>query len=317
MSTGCASAPPKAAPTTPAAGSESAAADAAACDHFADQLCEKLGPDTEPCVSMRNVREWLPAKACVVANGDMDGVLAHVAELRKACDTLTEKLCAELGADSGGCNDVKHDIPRVPAGHCAVLLSHYPELVVQIKEHQERDKPLDDATWHELLAGAPPAFGPDASKVTIVEFSDFQCPYCAQAADTVKQIHDKYGDKVHLVFRQFPLSFHEHARAAAHAALSAHAQGKFWQLHDLMFAHQGALDQKSLEGYAAQSGLDVAKFKKSMDDDGVDKQVEADIALGRKVHVEGTPSMFINGKRIENPTDFAEVQPAIDAALAK
>jgi protein-disulfide isomerase len=312
---GCASSPAPEAKTAAAAAPDAQAA-AAACDHFADQLCEQLGTDTETCAAMRSVREWLPAKACVAADADLDQALARVSELRKSCDDLAVKLCAELGADTEGCADVRRDMPHVPAGHCKVLLAHSAELVDQIREKQARDKPLDDAVWKELLAGAPPSFGPDTAKVTIVEFSDFQCPYCAQAAKTVEAIRARYADKVHLVFREYPLSFHPYARGAAQAAVAAHQQGKFWALHDAMFAHQGALDRASLDGYAKDGGLDVAKFKHAMDaDPSLDAAIQADLELGKKVGVDGTPTMFLNGKRVENPTDVDAVTELVEDAL--
>jgi protein-disulfide isomerase len=285
------------------------------CDQYASQMCSALGDKTEACMSLRSVREWLPDKACVVALADIQQSLARVSELRKDCEALTQRLCAELGEQSTTCEEVKRDLPEVPAGQCRTLLQHYPELLAQVREREARTQPLRDEAWSALLAGAAPAFGPDAAKVTIVEFSDFQCPYCAQAGDTVKRIREVYGDRVRFVFRQFPLSFHEHARAAAQAALAAHAQGKFWPYHDRLFEHQGALDRKSLEGYAQELGLDLVAFKKSLDDKAFENQIESDIALGRSAKVDGTPTMFINRKRAPNPTAFDEVAPLIDEAL--
>jgi protein-disulfide isomerase len=286
-----------------------------ACDHYANQLCSSLGNKTEACVSLRSVLEWLPEKACAVALADIDQSLARVAELRKDCDTLTQRLCDEIGPNSATCEEVKRDLPEVPAGQCRMLLAHYPELLAQVKEREARGQPLREEPWKALLAGSPPAFGPDTAKVTIVEFSDFQCPYCAQASDTVKRIRETYPEQVRLVFRQFPLSFHEHARIAAKAALAAHAQGKFWPYHDRLFAHQGALERKNLEAYAQELGLDLNAFKKSLDDNAFDEQVDADIALGRGAKVDGTPTMFINKKRVPTATEFDVVQPMIEAAL--
>jgi 2-hydroxychromene-2-carboxylate isomerase len=316
LAAACAAEPKKAESTTPAA--QTAAADGGEqCDDFTARLCDALGNDAEACMSMRSVREWLPAAACAAAGQDLPGVLARVKDLRRPCDTLAQKLCADMEQDPAGCSDVTQQIAQVPADRCAGLLTHYPELAEQARERLERLKPLSPALWQELLAGTPPTHGSDTAKVTIVEFSDFQCPYCAAAGDTVKQIRAKYGDKVRIVFRQFPLSFHEHAREAAHAALAAHAQGKFWALHDLLFEHQGALDRKSLEGWAKQAGVDLAKWNKSMDDAALDAQVEADLELGRKVKVDGTPTMFVNGKRADNPTELESVEPLIEAGLAQ
>jgi protein-disulfide isomerase len=285
------------------------------CESYAKQLCSALGEKTEACLALRSVREWLPDKACVAALAEIDQSMARVAELRKDCDALTVRLCGALGEQSTTCEEVKRDLPEVPPGQCRTLLEHYPELLAQLQEREAHTQPLADASWKQLLDGAPPSFGPQTAQVTIVEFSDFQCPYCAQASETVKRIRDTYGDKVRFVFRQFPLSFHQNARAAAEAALAAHAQGKFWPYHDRLFAHQGALDRKSLETYAQELGLDVPAFKKSLDDKAYDGQIEADIALRRTAKVDGTPTMFINRKRAPNPTEFDAVAPLIEEAL--
>ena len=288
---------------------------ASSCEQFTSRLCAELGAKTEACVSLRSVNEWFPEKACDVALTDMEGSLARVRSLRGDCDKLAEKICGELGAESPVCEEVKHDMPEVPVGQCRMLLSHYPELIAQLRTRQQRSQPLSPEAWSSLLAGTPASLGPETAKVTLVEFSDFQCPYCAAAHDTVHQVRERYP-QVRVVFRHFPLAFHEHARLAAQAAAAAHAQGKFWPYHDRLFEHQNALDRKSLESYAQDLGLDVAAFKKGLDDNSFDAQVEADLSLGRSVRVDGTPTMFINGRRAENATEFDAVAPLIDAALA-
>ncbi|MEY4582007.1 MAG: hypothetical protein RL701_6710 [Pseudomonadota bacterium] len=286
------------------------------CERYTKQLCSALGEKTEPCAALRSVREWLPDKACIAALAEIQQSLARVGELRKDCDALITRLCGSLGEQSVTCEEVKRDLPGVPPGQCRTLLEHYPELLAQLQEREARTQPVGEEAWRALLGGAPPSFGPENARVTIVEFSDFQCPYCAQASETVKRIRDAYGDKVRFVFRQFPLSFHQNARGASEAALAAHAQGKFWQYHDRLFAHQSSLDRKSLETYAQELGLDLPSFKKGLDDRSFDNQIEADIALGRTAKVDGTPTMFINQRRAPNPTDFDAVSPIIDAALA-
>jgi protein-disulfide isomerase len=285
------------------------------CDRYSKQMCGALGDKTEACMALRSVREWLPDQACVAALAEIDVSLKRVSELRKDCDALTARLCGALGDNSVTCEEVKRDLPEVPPGQCRTLLEHYPELLAQLQEREARTQPLGDEPWRALLGGTPPSFGPQDARVTIVEFSDFQCPYCAQASETVKKIREAYGDKVRFVFRQFPLSFHPNARGAAEAALAAHAQGKFWPYHDRLFARQSQLDRKSLEGYAQELGLDVPAFRKSLDERAFEGQIEADIALGRTAKVDGTPTMFINQRRAPNPTDFEAVAPLIDAAL--
>jgi protein-disulfide isomerase len=163
-----------------------------------------------------------------------------------------------------------------------------------------------------------PSFGPENAAVTLVEFSDFQCPYCSRAAGMVTKLKEKYGDRVRFVFRQFPLSFHQNAQVAAEASLAAHAQGKFWQYHDKLFADQSKLDRASLEATAKAVGLDMAAFKKALDDKTYAAAVAADLKLGEQVAVDGTPTLFLNGKRISvDPSDFDAVAKLIDTALGK
>src|SRR5690606_19664169 len=140
------------------------------------------------------------------------------------------------------------------------------------------------------------------AKVTLVEFSDFECPYCSRAAQVTEQIKEKYGSKVRFVFRQFPLSFHPNAQLAAEASLAAHAQGKFWDFHDKMFENQNALDRSSLEGYAQAAGLDLTQFKAALDNNTHAERVKGDLAMGNDVAVQGTPTLFLNGQRIPDPT---------------
>src|SRR6185295_8627059 len=102
----------------------------------------------------------------------------------------------------------------------------YPQVLAEYKRQEEKSKPLDQEALTKLAAGAPPAFGPTDAKISLVEFSDFQCPFCSRAANAVHAIRNKYGNKIRFVFRQYPLSFHANAHLSAEAALAAHAQGK-------------------------------------------------------------------------------------------
>src|SRR6185369_13711414 len=154
------------------------------------------------------------------------------------------------------------------------------------------NKPLAPELQASIAKGNAGAFGPADAKVTVVEFSDFQCPYCSRAATAVDQVKEKYGTRVRFVFRQFPLPMHENARGAAEAALAANAQGKFWQFHDKAFQNQGKLTRDGLEGIAKDAGLDVPAFKKALDSKTFAADVDADVKLGESVAVNGTPTMF-------------------------
>jgi len=163
-----------------------------------------------------------------------------------------------------------------------------------------------------------PAWGPEDATVTIVEFSDFQCPYCSRfAVETYPQIKQQYGDKVRFVFRDFPLTqIHENAQKASEAAQCANEQGKFWEYHDKLFASQAALDAASLKSYASELGLDSATFDQCLDTGKYTDEVQKDLQEGAGYGVQGTPSFFINGLLVSGAQPFASFQTAIDAALA-
>jgi protein-disulfide isomerase len=286
-----------------------------ACVKLADKLCGEVGKDTPGCQAAKTSLELLSDKACSVGLSDFAATQAKLKKQGKKCDELTQKLCAEIGPDTDTCKMVKEKTKSFPPAQCTMMLGQIDEIVKELKQQEAANKPLDAAAQAKIAAGDAPSFGPADAKVTLVEFSDFQCPYCSRAASVTSQIKEKYGNKVRFIFRQFPLSFHQNAEGAAEAALAAASQGKFWQMHDKMFANQGSLDRSSLEGYAKDIGLNVAKFKKALDSKENEARVKADMALGSEVAVQGTPSLFLNGKRMENPTDFASVSAAIDAAL--
>lgn len=160
--------------------------------------------------------------------------------------------------------------------------------------------------------GNAPSFGDKDAKVTIVEFSDFQCPFCAKGADILKQIKKKYGKKVRVAFKNFPLPFHNHAEKAAVASLCANEQSSehFWKMHDEMFAHQDSLDPEGLKKLAKNVGLKADAFDKCMTENKLLTQVQADMEEGRKMKVKSTPTFFINGQLINGaqPMDvFVEI----------
>ena len=177
----------------------------------------------------------------------------------------------------------------------------------------------------EIDPGDNPAKGPADAKVTVVEFSDFQCPYCARfVQQTLPQILSTYGDKIRFVFMNFPLSqIHENAQKAAEASECANEQGAFWQYHDILFANQSALAVDNLKAYAAQLGLDATKFNECLDSGRMAPLVQADMDAATKAAQEagldrfGTPAFFINGKSLSGAQPFDVFKQAIDAALAE
>jgi len=168
------------------------------------------------------------------------------------------------------------------------------------------------------VAATGPAKGPEGAPVTIVEFSDFQCPYCSRAVKTVDEVVAKYGDKVRLVFRQYPLPFHENAQKAAEASLCAADQGKFWQMHDALFEHQDALGTDALKTHARTvPSLDVARFDACLDGGTHADAVKKDLEEGMAAGVDGTPAFFINGRLVAGALPLEAFAKIIDAELAK
>ncbi len=165
--------------------------------------------------------------------------------------------------------------------------------------------------------GSPFTGGKNA-KVTIVEFSDFQCPYCAEGAKVLKKLKDKYGNKVKVVMKQFPLPFHSQAKKASVATLCANEQSmeKFWTMHDRLFSGQSKLKVEDLKALAKNIGLKSDQFNKCLDDNKYIAQVEKDIQDGKSVGVKSTPTFFINGKLIAGALPIEEFSELIDQELS-
>jgi protein-disulfide isomerase len=169
----------------------------------------------------------------------------------------------------------------------------------------------------EVAAEGFPAKGPADAPVTIVEFSDFECPYCSRVLPSIKQAVETYGDKVRVVFRQFPLnSIHPRAQKAAEAALCAADQEKFWEMHDAMFADQKSLGVDQLKAKAAQLGLDSEAFNSCLDGSKNAERVAADVQEGVAAGVTGTPAMFVNGRFVNGAVPFEQLSEILDEELA-
>ena len=293
-----------------------AAAAAGPCQKLSTALCEKAGKESETCTSLKAGLDILSPEACSAGLKDIAFSMKKLGEAGKSCEDLVSKLCGAIGPTTETCNMVKTQTKSFPPSRCKQMLEHVPEILVDLKKMEAANQPLAPEVAANIAKGKAASFGPEDAKVTVVEFSDFQCPYCSRAATAVDQLKEKYGTRVRFVFRQFPLPMHENARGAAEAALAANAQGKFWQFHDMMFKNQSKLTRESLEGMAKDAGLDVAAFKKALDGKAFAADVDADVKLGESVAVQGTPTMFINGARVQNPTSFEAISAQIDGMLS-
>jgi len=168
------------------------------------------------------------------------------------------------------------------------------------------------------IGESAPVLGKKGAKVSIVEFSDFQCPFCARGAETVHEIAKKYGNKVQIAFRHFPLPMHKEARPASEASMCMNEQGsdKFWKFHDKVFKNQQSLDDASLEKLAKESGGNVEKFKQCYQAKKYAKLVQDDMDYGEKIGVRSTPTFFINGQIVNGALPIEQFSEMIDEALA-
>lgn len=182
-----------------------------------------------------------------------------------------------------------------------------------------------DPPIYEIVTKGHPSRGPENASVTIVMFSDFQCPYSQQVIPTIHETLERYPDHVRLVFRHFPLLRHERAQMAHEASECAREQGKFWQYHDHMFAYQDALDEDHLKKYAADLGMNIVQFNRCLDTRRFEDKVRRNVREARKYHVKATPSFYVNGtpRYVRTLDQFAwhitggkEGDPAIKPQLA-
>jgi protein-disulfide isomerase len=167
----------------------------------------------------------------------------------------------------------------------------------------------------KIAAAGRPVRGPSNSPIEIVEFADFQCPFCERAFPTVMQVLNTYGDRVHLVYRQFPLPNHPNARPAAEAAACAAEQGGFWPYHDRLFTNQSQLNDADLKQHAAQLGLDTTKFNACFDAKKYKKDIDDDIAAATAAGINGTPAFYINGRELDGAQPFNAFKQVIDEEL--
>ena len=173
----------------------------------------------------------------------------------------------------------------------------------------------------KIPVGTSVVLGKADAPITIIEFSDFQCPYCSRGGSTVKELQKKYPNDVRLVFKHFPLAFHKEAKGASTAALAAGEQGKFWEMHDLLFKNQKAMKGADMKeqgsGYAKQLGMDVAKFNKDFDNPKWAEVIAADMKLGSSIGVRGTPHFFINGERLSGAQPLQKFEDVVKKQLGE
>lgn len=164
------------------------------------------------------------------------------------------------------------------------------------------------------VSGRDHVDGSSNAPIALVEYGDFECPYCGEAYSVVKQLQQRLGDELRYIFRNFPLAqIHLHAEQAAEAAEAAGEQGKYWEMFDMLFTHQRALDRTHLIQYATNLGLDVQQFEQALDDHTFLPRIREDIESAERSGVEGTPTFFINGLKYGGSFDLPSLLAAIEA----
>jgi protein-disulfide isomerase len=191
--------------------------------------------------------------------------------------------------------------------------SRYNAYVAELKKKYPTKIALRPPTVDVALGDLPP-LGPADAKVTIVEFSDYECPFCKRAESSVDQVKQTYGDKVRIAYRNYPLPFHQSARPAAQAALCANEQGKFWEMHDKLMAARD-LSAANLQQIASDVGLDRRKFDECVAAERGKEVIDKDLAAGQAAGVNGTPAFFINGRLLDGAQPFEKFQEIIDEEL--
>jgi protein-disulfide isomerase len=160
--------------------------------------------------------------------------------------------------------------------------------------------------------------GPNTAAVTLVQYGDYECPYTSRSTAAVRELQRQFGDRLRFVFRNFPLTdIHPHAMRAAEAAESAAAQGRFWEMHDYLFAQQQALEDSNLLKYAADLGLDTARFDQDLATHAHMAWIDADVQSGLRSGVQGTPTFFINGQLYNDSWEPDVLGPALERSIEK
>lgn len=178
-----------------------------------------------------------------------------------------------------------------------------------------RQRPqIDYSKIYDIQIGQSPVRGAPGGKVTLVEFSDFQCPYSQRAQAVIQQLLEAFPNDLKHVYKNFPLSFHKRALPAAQACVAAGLQGKFWEMHDLIFGNPQNLEDQDFKAHAQKLGLDVARFEADLQSEAVKKSIEADAEDAKKAEVMGTPTLFLNGKRVADRS-FEAMKKEIETLL--
>jgi protein-disulfide isomerase len=227
---------------------------------------------------------------------------AKIDEELKVTDAMIAKGTPKAKIYDALMKDAKTEVPAAPAAAPQAGAEKTPE---------------QDTTVYKVSATGGVGKGSKNAPLQVVIFSDFQCPFCKRVEPQLSQLEKEYGGKVHMVWKNYPLPFHNNAEPAAEAAMAAGAQGKFWEMHDKLFENNTALDRPNLEKYAQDLGLNMAKFKADLDGQKYKNQIQSETDEGKAVGVNGTPAVFINGRKINGAYPWETFKKIADDELKK
>lgn len=227
---------------------------------------------------------------------------------------VTALLCTALSAP--GCIGSRRPQPKANDAEAGEAAAARPSGGKVVLDPNAVDDKLSDLVGKDRVQATytnkDPYKGAELPLVTIVEYSDFQCPFCSKLANTLDEVVDAYPNDVRLVFKQFPLPMHKDAEPGARAALAAHEQGKFWEMHNKLFANQRAMGTGDLKRYSKEIGLDPAKFDARLEADELQARVNDDVAGGKVLEVTGTPAFFVNGKKFSGALPVDRIKSIVE-----
>jgi protein-disulfide isomerase len=213
--------------------------------------------------------------------------------------------CASVAVSVGQCVLEKRDCAAcLPAAK--VIAQAVRDGMAREQVHDLYKQRFDASSAKKIPIEGSPARGPESGPVVLVEFADFECPFCQKLAPTLDSLWEKHKDKVLFVYKFMPLSMHPHGELAARAAIAAQMQGKFWEMHHQLFANGQHLEQSDVEGYAKAVGLDVARFRADMVSAATNARLDTDRKLADLLGVKGTPTIYIDGRTYDTKADIEQ-----------
>lgn len=240
---------------------------------------------------------------------------AVVDTAKPPCAKLAERLCSHFGKGSEMCAFVERQTQRFRTEFCQGKLDNFAESLADLSKFQAARRLIAAPIQKSVNVDAPTQ-GPLDAPVVLVVFCDFDSPDCGRLSPLHNIVKNLHADKVRLVFRQFPLVKNPGARLSAEASFAAHAQGKFWEYHDVLFSNPQDHSRAALDRYASTVGLKMPEFKKALDDHTYSTDVQADKELGKSLFVSELPAIFANARSVPTPYGVVELRQIVDDALS-